>query len=48
MIGREIYVLIRLYGNVTKVENMIMHLHDEGKISEKLMCAYIQELDNYY
>lgn len=48
MIGHNVYVLIRLYGSVTRAENMIMRLHDEGKISEKLMCAYIQELDNYY
>ena len=45
----DVYQLIRFYNyDLMKVEATIMHIYEIGSISEKLMCAYMQELDNYY
>lgn len=45
----DILTLIKFYNfDLTKAEERIMRMYEEGKISERLMCAYIQELDNYF
>lgn len=45
----DVYQLIRFCNHdLSKVEATIMHIYEIGGISEKLMCAYIQELEDYF
>ncbi len=45
----DFYQLIRFYNHdLSKVEATIIYLYEKGGISEKLMCAYIQELEDYF
>lgn len=45
----DVYQLIRFCNHdLSKVEATIIHLYEKGDISEMLMYAYIQELEDYF